>query len=400
MKQTKELTVKSEKFKNFLEKPNVRNMITKTLPKFLNPETFFRSIFLSAYKNPKIYECSPESIIASILQCAELGLMPILNRAHLVPYWNSKKKCYECQFQPGYLGMSDLVRRSGEIQDVAAHVVYTNDKFSLDYMNPEKSFHQPCFGDRGEPIGAYALWTKKDGSKTIGFLTMDEIYKRREKSVAWQAGQKDSNKQDSPWHQWPEEQYKKTVIKNSSKLQPCSIEMQIAIDYDNNAEIGEENLLSFDLPEIEPPQKALSFEAQIPKDIDKNLIDAFLLKCSDDNPDMSIDDIKENAADNIEYFLTALKAFEEKKVKESKPAAKKTTRKKTPIENKAILEPEIITPAKDADIYNKLRADQKMFPVTFIDIAEKRKFNPDINKLTKEQAKEFHIAINAEIDKT
>ncbi len=325
-------TKNADNFKSFLERPNIKSMIAKTLPKFLNPENFFRSIFLSAHKNPKIYECSPESIIASILQCAELGLMPVLGRAYLIPYWNGKKKRNECQFQPGYQGLMDLARRSKEIKDISAHIIYTNDRYKIDYMNPEKSYHEPRFnGDKGEPVGAYALWFKKDGSKTIAFMTMDEIYKRREKSVSWQAGQKDSSKQDSPWYQWPDEQTKKTVIKNSSKMQPCSIDMQIAIEYDNNAETGEAPMINFDTPETEKAKKRLTFEEQIPDGIDQALLNDYLQLCAE-NTDMTIESIKESAAANINYFLKALEIYKKKIDREKRGNKKTKSRKKTDTE--------------------------------------------------------------------
>jgi len=124
--------------RNYLNGDRVKAQISAALPKWLSPDRFLRVIFGAALRNPKILECSVESILQSVMMCAQLGLEPILGRAHLVPYWNGKKRCLECQFQPGYQGLTDLARRSGMIQDVYAQVVYEADHFV--------SIHAPARG--------------------------------------------------------------------------------------------------------------------------------------------------------------------------------------------------------------------------------------------------------------
>jgi len=65
--------------------------------------------------------------------------------------WRSQM---EAQLIPGYRGYIALARRSGDVQSVAAQVVYENDRFSIRYGLNEDLEHVPAEGDRGEIRGA------------------------------------------------------------------------------------------------------------------------------------------------------------------------------------------------------------------------------------------------------
>ncbi|MBU0944221.1 MAG: recombinase RecT, partial [Proteobacteria bacterium] len=246
-----QLTVTQQKamsLREYLESPNIQRQITSALPKWLTPERFFRVLFSSILKNPKIMDCTRESILISVMQCAQLGLEPILGRAHLIPYENSKKingqwiKVLECQFQPGYQGLVDLARRSGEVKDVFSMVVYEKDIFDIEYGTNRRLVHKPYLKEEpGDPIGAYTVWEMKDGVKNFEFMPLHDLYKRRAKSQAYLyaiANPDNKKAQECPWVQWPEEQMKKTVTKHHSKLQPASIEYMQAAELDDMAEIG------------------------------------------------------------------------------------------------------------------------------------------------------------------
>ena len=117
--------------------------IRKALPKHLEPERLARIALTEIRKNPKLLECSRESLLGAVMTAAQLGLEPgVLGHAYLIPYWNNKTKSYEVQFQIGYKGLLDVVRRSGEITSISAHCVYENDEFEFgdpnwkDYLGP------------------------------------------------------------------------------------------------------------------------------------------------------------------------------------------------------------------------------------------------------------------------
>ena len=216
-------------------------------------------------------ECSMESILQSVMMCAQLGLEPILGRAYLVPYWNGKKRCLECQFQPGYQGLTDLARRSGLINDVYAQVVYENDFFDIEYGTSRKIVHKPCLnGEPGKPIGSYCVWEFKDGTKSFEFMPTHEINKRRNKSQSFSFAetgdpQKGGGKQDSVWHEWAEDMMRKTVVKHSSKLVPSSIEFMEAVMVDDAADTGRRVTMVQGVPMIENGLGASPLELKAPE---------------------------------------------------------------------------------------------------------------------------------------
>lgn len=144
----------------------MENEIKKALPSVLTPERFTRIVLSALSTNPKLAETTPQSFLGAMMTAAQLGVEPNtpLGQAYLLPYWNSKKNCYECQFQLGYKGLLDLAYRSGEISVIQAQVVYSEDEFSYSFgLNPELK-HIPAKSDRGEPTHVYAIFhTKSDG---------------------------------------------------------------------------------------------------------------------------------------------------------------------------------------------------------------------------------------------
>jgi recombination protein RecT len=245
--------------REYLQSNRIRDQLNQAVPKWLNVDRLLRIMFGAALKNPKILDCSKESILRTVMECAQLGLEPILGRAYPVPYYNSKKKVLELQLQVGYQGLVDLARRSNTISDVWGANVYENDIFFLTYGMDRKLKHTPWFmdpqkrenGQSGEIIGAYVVWQLKDGTKHPEFMPISDIHKRRDLSQAYRWAEtgdpnRGGGKKDSIWHEWPEEQNLKTVIKHSSKLVPASIEFMQAVETDNE----------LNLPMIAAPEKS------------------------------------------------------------------------------------------------------------------------------------------------
>ena len=71
-------------------------------------------------RTPKLLECTRESLLACIVQCAQLGLEPdgLLGQAYLIPFYNGRKNRYECQLIVGYKGLLKLARQSAEISSL------------------------------------------------------------------------------------------------------------------------------------------------------------------------------------------------------------------------------------------------------------------------------------------
>ena len=187
-------------------------------------------------RQPKLLECTQQSILKSVMQSAELGLdcSGTLGRGWLVPYYNNKIKSLEAQFIPGYQGLIDLARRGGQIARIESRVVYENDRFELAYGTDQNLTHIPeLVKPRGNMVCVYAIAELKDGSQQIDVMTLEQIEGIRNRSKAKDGG---------PWKTDYDEMARKTVIRRISKYLPLSIELAKAIEiddqqYDGNVEI-------------------------------------------------------------------------------------------------------------------------------------------------------------------
>lgn len=193
--------------------------IEKALPKHMDADRMARIALTTIRTNPKLLECSVPSLLGAVMQAAQLGLEPgLIGHCYLVPFKNNKTGQSEVQFIIGYKGMIDLARRSGQIENIYAHAVYSNDEFDYELGLEPKLKHKPYMnGDRGEFIGVYAVAHFKGGGYQFEFMPKEEIEKRRKRSKAANAG---------PWVTDYEEMAKKTVIRHMWKYLPISIEIQ------------------------------------------------------------------------------------------------------------------------------------------------------------------------------
>ena len=217
--------------------------ILAALPKHITPAHFIRVVLTAVQRNPKLADRTPMSFLGAVLQCAQLGLVPdgFLGQAYLIPYENRKRKppVLEVQFQCGYRGLITLARRSGEISNMGADVVYEKDQFKqIRGLSPSVD-HVPFEGD-GDP-GAltyvYAWYRLKDGGYDLAVLNRRQVQALRERSQAYRTGMQYGRK-DSPWFTDEAWMYKKTAIKQLLKLAPLSVDIQRAAGLDDAADAG------------------------------------------------------------------------------------------------------------------------------------------------------------------
>src|ERR1700733_5345712 len=99
------------------------------LPDHIKPESMVRVALTAVQNTPKLLECDRNSFFLAVLRAAQLGLEPdgILGQAYLIPYGE------QVQLIPGYKGLIDLARRSGEVSNIIAKEVCRNDEFSVDF---------------------------------------------------------------------------------------------------------------------------------------------------------------------------------------------------------------------------------------------------------------------------
>jgi recombination protein RecT len=210
------------------------------LPAHLNVEKFQALVIAAVSGNPKLKDCTRESLWKACIQGAELGLSlnPTLGEADILPVWNSRLNKNEAQFRPRWKGLMNLARRSGEVTSIWTEVVHENDEFKEIAGLRRDLIHVKARGERGEWTHVYCVWTLR-GVPEPQFEVMDRAQVMRVK-----ARSSSKNKQGGvvgPWVTDEIEMARKTVAKRASKYWPSSCEeVHRAIIADNIAEVGGE----------------------------------------------------------------------------------------------------------------------------------------------------------------
>jgi recombination protein RecT len=219
--------------RDWLTSDAFKEQLRLAAPEMMDVNRLIRIVFTQIRRNPKLMECTRESLMACVMGCAQLGLEPepFLGQAYLVPYGK------ECTLIPGYRGYIALARRSGEVKSVTAQAVHENDTFELVYGVPEdKLRHVPAIGKRGDFVGAYVVFRYKDGSYSFDYMPKEDIDKIRKRSKASSSG---------PWVTDYEEMAKKTVIRRHIKIAPLSVELRKAAAAEDVLAAGESQVNIF-----------------------------------------------------------------------------------------------------------------------------------------------------------
>ena len=212
----------------------IKAQMALALPKHMTADRLARIATTEMRRVPALANCSPESFLGAIMQCAQLGIEPSnsLGHAYLIPFGNGKDKQGRANVQLiiGYRGMIDLARRSGQIVSLSARAVYENDEFSYEYGLHEDLTHKPSEdGNTGKLTHVYAVARLKDGGIQFEVMSRAQVDAIRAQSKAGNSG---------PWQTHYEEMAKKTVIRRLFKYLPVSIEIQKAVGLDEQAEAG------------------------------------------------------------------------------------------------------------------------------------------------------------------
>ena len=217
----------------------------RALPDHVGVERFVRVAMTIVRTNPKLMKCDAMSIIAALMQSAQLGLEPNtpLGQSYLIPFKNKRviegKDVYvdEAQFQLGYKGLITLAYRSGEYKSIYAHEVYENDYFEFSYGLNKDLKHIPADEPNGDPIKYYAVYHLKNGGFDFVVWSKERIKKHAQKySKAVQKGW------TSPWETDFGGMALKTLLKEVLKFAPKSIEFAkvLAADETVKREVAED----------------------------------------------------------------------------------------------------------------------------------------------------------------
>lgn len=212
-------------FSNFMDK--VKPQLALALPKHLTADRMARLALTAFSTTPKLQECDPTSIAASIMTAGQLGLEPGVNGAgYLIPYGRT------CTFVPGWKGLVDLVSRSGR-GTVFTGVIFKDQRYTFtDGARRDLIIHEESDLDAPEDIThAYAIgWVKDSSMPIIELWSVEKIKKHRDKYN--KVGSKHYSYRD--WEMY----CRKVPLLQVLKYMPASVELSNAIGISNASEAG------------------------------------------------------------------------------------------------------------------------------------------------------------------
>jgi len=210
-------------FSSFMDK--MKPQLAKAIPKHLTADRMARLAVTAFSTSPKLQECDPMSIAASIMTAGQLGLEPGVNGAgYLIPYGRT------CTFVPGWKGLVDLVSRSGR-GTVFTGVIFKDQQYTFtDGARRDLIIHNETDLDAPEDVThAYAIgWVRDSSMPVIELWTVGKIKKHRDKYNK-------VGKAHYSFRDW--EMYcRKVPLLQVLKYMPCSVEMANAIEISNASE--------------------------------------------------------------------------------------------------------------------------------------------------------------------
>lgn len=216
-------------FPGMLEKFQVE--IARALPKHLNPDRMARIALTEFRKNPKLNECDPRSVFASVIIAAQNGLEPgVMGQGSLIPFGR------ECQFVPGWRGLVDIANRSGR-GSVFTGVIFADQKYTFtDGAKRDLVIHnETALEDPEDITHAYAIgWVKGSEVPIIELWPVEKIRKHRDRFN--RVGQRHYS------HQHWEMYCRKIPLLQVLKYMPASIEMQQVTELDQAADRGRQDI--------------------------------------------------------------------------------------------------------------------------------------------------------------
>ncbi|KAA8825141.1 DNA-binding protein [Bifidobacterium reuteri] len=257
---------RKQQFMTALEKAWPR--IVASMPKHMTPDRIFQMYQSTLSREPKLRECTLNSVLSCFMKCAQLGLelsnADGLGKAYIIPFFNNKNNEMEATFLIGYRGMLQLARNSGEIKSMQAKAVYDGDEFHYQFGLHEDLVHIPA---EKRPRNAklthvYFIALFKDGGHQLDVMTRDEVDAVRSRS---------KSKNNGPWVTDYEAMAIKSVIRRAFKMLPNSADVKEEVQQHVDAYTPDYSGILPSSPEGLPDSDADAPEE--PSDIDGVLAD-------------------------------------------------------------------------------------------------------------------------------
>ena len=220
----------------WLGDPRFQESVASLLPRHLTGERF-AAIALRQFKLvPTLRECTPASILASMIDAAQLGLeIGLGGECWIIPY--KFQGTMTASMQIGYLGHLKLAWQSGMVASVEAGVATREEvdsgRFEFQHGTSGYLHHRPIEGrELNEKTIAYAygiVWAKGADRPVWRVLDAKDIDRIR----------RTGRSANSPaWMNWFDEMAMAKALKRTLKWAPKSRELGAAIALDDEADAG------------------------------------------------------------------------------------------------------------------------------------------------------------------
>ena len=172
---------KPQGLKGWLMSPQFQEQIAVACGDAIDPKHFLRVALTSVNKNPKLADCTKESVLQCCLDAASFGVETNGRDAHLIPYGK------QCTLIIDYKGYVRLVMNTGTVSNIHADVVCEGDEFEYN-LGEVKTHRIDMRKPRGAMYAAYCVATMKDGTKKAEVMSKDEIDAIRRRSRSGGSG--------------------------------------------------------------------------------------------------------------------------------------------------------------------------------------------------------------------
>jgi recombination protein RecT len=211
-----------------------KESVMNRLPQHYSWDRYQGIVEGAVMNNMDLLECDRASLLLACLDAAALGLdlNKSMAEADILKVWNNKTKRYEAQFRPRYKGLMKLALQTGEVLKIESRIVYENDDFEIIEGTTGSIVHKRKLSGRGGMIGAYCVWTLRNGETQFEVMSKEEIHAIRDRS----SSKTKEGKVVGPWVTDEAEMWRKTVVRRATKYMPMSPDAARAVHKDNVAE--------------------------------------------------------------------------------------------------------------------------------------------------------------------
>lgn len=209
---------------HLLGRQDVLAELQKAFPNALSAERHARIAITVIQKSEALMKCSPLSLLACVVESAQLGLEPdpSMGLIYFVPYAGV------ATIQIGWKGYAHLVFNTGDIYKIVPTVVRKGEKFSVTagtrpellHIPKDHGVEKPASKDDPSPESwthAYSVATYREQHTDFIVLERAEVFRRRAMSKAWR-----DKKLGTPWFTNPESMWWKTAIRALANRLPKS----------------------------------------------------------------------------------------------------------------------------------------------------------------------------------